>query len=554
MNRFAVLSISAALAAGAQPVIESAENAAGYMKSGLPNSGLAQGSLIVLKGRSLSQRDYRNVSIPLPLELAGTTAQITVGATTLPMPMNYVIGIPDNKTQISAVIPSTIPVGSGSIRVTYNGQTSAPFPVSVVKTAFGIFTINSAGSGAAIAYTGPNLNTPTESLRPGTVAQIFGTGLGPVAYSDREPAQGGDLNVDVEVWVGFKRAPVLYKGRIPQIASVDQINFTVPADTPPGCAVSLVVKAGGVVSNATTVPVAAAGRTCSDPLGYPADVLSKANAGVNVGYIGLVKTAIQVSVPGAGTVDNKTDSLLGSFQRMSYNQFLANPSESPSVGSCTTYTFTGQNAVPEVATPPVGLDAGVSIAVAGPSGSQTLDKVLNQKGLYSKSIVATGLPGGISIPGFSGGAEFLTPGRFTATGPGGADVGPFSSSLTWPSAFSWSNQSSIANVPRAQDLTVTWTGAPADGYVAIAGFSIGGSITAPVGAGFTCLEKATAGRFAIPSVVLQILPTTATLAAGVQAGLLSVAAVGLPVQFTATGLDYGYMNFNSVVAKLVNYQ
>ncbi|MCX6598748.1 MAG: hypothetical protein NTV70_20545 [Acidobacteria bacterium] len=554
MKQIVFLTIAGALVAAAQPVIETAENAAGYMKSGLPNGGLAQGSLIVIKGRGLSQRDYRNVSIPLPLELAGTTAQITVGGTTLTMPMNYVIGIPDNKTQISAVIPSATPVGSGSIRVTYNGQTSAAFPISVVKTAFGIFTINSAGSGSAIAYTGPNLNTPTEALRPGTVAQIFGTGLGPVSYSDREPAQGGDLNVDVEVWVGFKRATVSYKGRIPQIASVDQINFIVPADTPPGCAVSLVVRAGGVVSNATTVPVALAGKTCSDPLGYPADVLSKAGAGVNVGYIGLVKTAIQVSIPGAGTVDNKTDSLLASFQRMSYNQFLANPSESPSVGSCTTYTFTGQNAAAEVTVPPVGLDAGASIAVAGPSGSQTLDKVLNQKGFYSKSIIATGLPGGISIPGFSGGAEFLTPGRFTATGPGGVDVGAFSSSVTWPSAFSWSNQTSIASVPRAQDLTVTWSGAPPDGYVAISGFSIGGSITAPVGAGFTCLEKATAGRFAIPSVVLQILPTTTTLAAGVQAGLLSVAAVGLPVQFTATGLDYGYMNFNSVVAKLVNYQ
>ena len=554
MFRIAFLALGAALAISAQPVIESAENAAGYMKSGLPNGGLAQGSLIVIKGRNLSQREYRNVSIPLPLELAGTTAQVTVGSTTLTMPMNYVIGIPDNKTQISAVIPSTTPVGAGSIRVTYNGQTSAAFPVNIVKTAFGIFTINSAGSGSAIAYTGPTLNTPTESLRPGAVAQIFGTGLGPVSYSDREPAQGGDLNVDVEVWVGFKRAAVLYKGRIPQIASVDQINFTVPADTPPGCAVSLVVKAGGVVSNATTVPVAAAGRTCSDPLGYPADILAKASAGVNIGYVGLVKTATQVTVPGAGTVDNKADSLVANFQRMDYSQFLANPSSSPSVGSCTTYTFTGQNAAPEVTTPPVGLDAGVSISVAGPSGTQVLDRMPNQKGFYSKTIVATGLPGGISIPGFSGGAEFLTPGRFTATGPGGADVGPFSSSVTWPAAFTWSNQASIATVPRAQDLTITWSGAPADGYVSITGFSIGGSLTAPVGAGFTCLERGSAGRFAIPSVVLQILPATATLGAGVQAGLLSVAAVSLPVSFTATGLDYGYMNYNTAVAKLVSYQ
>ncbi|MCX6593766.1 MAG: hypothetical protein NTZ56_19805 [Acidobacteria bacterium] len=551
MNRVTIGLVFGAVACMGQPVIESAENAAGFMKAGLPNSGLAQGSLVVIKGRNLSQRNLAQGGMPLPLELAGTSAQITVGSATLPMPINYVIGTTDDRTQISVVVPSATPAGLGSIRVTYQGKGSAAFPVTVVRTAFGIFTINSAGSGAAVVFTGATLNTPTESLAPGAVAQIFGTGLGPVPYSDRLPAEAGNLNTEVEVWVGFKKAKVHYQGRVPEIASIDQINFTVPLDTPPGCAVSLLVRAGGVVGNATTIPVAPTGGNCSDPLGLPTELFGRAAQGVHVGAVNLVKTATSTSGPGIAAISLKTDLLSGSFQRFDYSQLLSYPGNGPSVGSCNVYSFAGRTPVLDPRVPALGLDAGVTLLASGPAGSVTMERHTQQKGLYWRTIGGSSLSSGTDPLS----QEFLTAGRFTVTGPGGNDLAGFSASLTWPTGFSWTNQPQLSGpVSRSNDLVIRWEGAPADGYVTISGYSIGGSAAAPVGASFSCLAPGAAGSFTVPALVLQLLPPAALPSETAPAGQLTVAASGAPVAFTTPGLDHGSLNYSSAHARTVTFQ
>ncbi|MCX6598747.1 MAG: hypothetical protein NTV70_20540 [Acidobacteria bacterium] len=550
MNRITIGLLFCAMVCQGQPVIESAENAAGLMKAGLPNSALAQGSLVVIKGRNLGQRALAQGGIPLPLELAGTSAQITVGATTLAMPLNYVIGTSDNRTQLSAVIPSATPAGLGSIRVTHGGEVSTAFPVTIARSAFGIFTINSMGSGAAVVFTGSMLNTPTESLVPGSVAQIFGTGLGPVPYPDRAPASAGNLNVDVEVWVGFKKAEVHYQGRVPEIPSIDQINFTIPADTPPGCEVALLVRAGGTISNATTIPVAPKGGSCSDPLGYPADLFARAAQGAHVGAITLAKAVTSPSAPGTAADRTRLDSLTGSFQRLDYSQLLSYPGNGPSVDSCVVSTFVGQS--PPATPGPlfVGLDAGPALTVAGPLGSRTVERHIQHKGLY-RSEMAMGSSNSSTA---STTQEFLTPGRFSALGVGGADLGAFSASLTWPAGFTWTNQNMLSSVPRSQDLVVRWEGVATDGYVTISGYSIGGPMSAPVGASFSCLAKGSAGRFTVPAIVLQLLPASPMLADGTPAGQLSVAASGTPVPFSAAGLDYGALNCTSALARSVRFE
>ncbi len=549
MNRITIGLLFCATLSQGQPVIESAENAAGFMKGGLPNGVLAQGSLVVIKGRDLSQRSLVQGGMPLPLQLAGTSAEITVGAVSLAMPLNYVIGTSDNRTQISAIVPSATPTGLGSIRVTHQGQTTSAFPVTVARTAFGIFTINSIGSGAAVVFTGSTLNTPTESLVPGGVAQIFGTGLGPVPYSDRTPAMAENLTVDVEVWVGFKKAQVLYQGRVPEIPSIDQINFTIPVDTPPGCAVALVVRAGGMISNATTIPVAPAGGNCSDPLGYPAELFLRAARGVNVGTIALHKSAVSSSGTGAVADATRTESLTGSFQRIDYSQLLSYPGSGPSVGSCVVNGFLNQSPVPDLAMPFAGLDAGAALTVAGPSGSRTLERHWQQRGLY-RSETVMGSPGSAS-PTLA--QEFLTPGRFTATGAGGVDLTAFSASLIWPAGFNWTNQNMISVVPRSQDLVVRWEGVATESFVSISGHSIGGTAVAPVGANFLCLARGSAGSFAIPAIVLQLLPASVSKGDGTYAGQLSVAVSGVPVTFSAGGLDYGAANYSSAVGRSVRF-
>ena len=73
--------------------------------------------------------------------------------------------------------------------------------------------------------------------------------------------------IPLQAFVGGVQATVLYRGRS-QFPGVDQINITIPSSgIPPGCFVSLSIVSGTtpIVSNGATIPVAASGKTCSDP-------------------------------------------------------------------------------------------------------------------------------------------------------------------------------------------------------------------------------------------------------------------------------------------------
>ncbi|MDP2640027.1 MAG: hypothetical protein Q8Q16_05065, partial [Betaproteobacteria bacterium] len=85
-------------------------------------------------------------------------------------------------------------------------------------------------------------------------------------------------------------------------------------------------------------------------------------------------------------------------------------------------TFRGQSggASPSSFT---GLDAGSAINVSGTNGSRQLSK--GTAGFYSANFSGPGQP------------SFLTAGSYTISGPGGADVGAFQTSLSAGSAFNW---------------------------------------------------------------------------------------------------------------------
>jgi hypothetical protein len=71
---------------GPAPTITAVENAATNISPGLPNAGIAQGSLFVVKGTNLGPAAVVVASIfPLPTTagIGGTTATVTVGSTTV---------------------------------------------------------------------------------------------------------------------------------------------------------------------------------------------------------------------------------------------------------------------------------------------------------------------------------------------------------------------------------------------------------------------------------------------------------------------------------------
>src|SRR3954447_20527903 len=143
-----LLSVSALLVQG-QPSLgkSAAVNAASYINPGLPTGSIAQGAMFIVFGNKLGTvSDLGSLTFPLPTSngLLGTSMKVTVGSTTVDAIMIYT-----TPTQVAGILPSRTPVGSGTLTLTYNGQ-SATTSVNVVASSFGVFGQNSAGSGPGI--------------------------------------------------------------------------------------------------------------------------------------------------------------------------------------------------------------------------------------------------------------------------------------------------------------------------------------------------------------------------------------------------------------------
>lgn len=523
-------------AAAAQPVVSSGGilNAASYSLSGLPNSGIAQGSMFVVFGSGLGPATLSQVSaFPLPGTLAGTSIKVTVNSVKLDVPMVYTLA-----SQICGILPSNTPVGTGTLTVTYNNQTSAPATIKVVKTAVGIFSINQKGSGPGVLQ---NVNTETDrpvntvisSAKPGQAIILWAVGLGPIAGNDADGVFPGPLDVDAQVWVGNKQANVLYKGRSGCCSGIDQIVFTVPDDAAEACHVPVVVKTGNVASNYVSMAIARSGGACD------AGTAAVQTAGsVKFGQLSLTRIITEVSLFGL-TGQFISDSSSGGFGKYDLARYTASQGNYE-VGYCTSYLFKGTDylggADPVAADT---LDAGAALNITGPKGAKKLNK--GSDGSYFLQLAGAPLPGATSA-----GPDYLDPGTYTidnGTGGTGANaVGPFKAAITLPPALKWENKDSVKVIDRSQNLEVTWSGGDPNGFVNI----VGGSTLSTFGAAFVCREKTSAGRFTIPSVAMLNIPL----------GDLSVLSVGgiSPVKFTAAGLDTGTLTSYGNSAKTVTFQ
>ena len=558
----AVLALGVGIAA-AQPTIDagSVTNAASYISPALPNGGLAQGSMFVVKGKNLGACGLNMPgTLPLATALGGTSIKITAGGTSVDAPMIYVLAgrgkdasgqdLPD---QLAAIIPSNTPTTSdksAEVKVTYSGQTSAAEKVQIVKTAFGMFTVNQAGSGPAIVQnyvsaSSTPTNLLTEAAYPGQAGILWGTGLGPINASDAGAPPVSNLDVTVEVIVGGKQADVFYKGRSPQFPGIDQINFYIPQDVA-GCYVPIVVKAGGVVSNFGSIAVAQEGKICSDPNGFTADELAKLSSGsLKFGVVSLSRLGLKLDAGPLGVFDTNTDSGSGSFLNYQAAQLVGaqRPFGSNMVGTCMVFSYTGTSPLPVDPVQPVGLDAGSKLTVNGPKGQKDLPGTSGVKGDYGANL------GGGSSP-FGNPPLYLDPGNYTIAGTGGTDIGAFSVAMTLPQMMTWSNRDTITTIPRTSGLNVTWTGGAADSWVGILGAS---ATQDQIGAAFLCTANASAGQFTVPTEVLSALPPSVSLE-GIPTGYLGITNSGKPMRFTASGCDVCTADYSSTSAKTVTYQ
>ena len=529
----------------AQPTIKSFLNNASYIIPPLPGSSIAQGSIFAIFGTNMGPAALVQAGFPLPTDLSDTSVRISASSNDVSAFLVYT-----SANQLAAVLPSNTPLGPAVGRVTYNGQQSAPFAFTVVRSSPGLFTLNGGGTGPAVLTT-PDFKviTYTNAAVEGDVLSAWATGVTPLqGRADNTAAEFFDPQLPVEMIVGGKQANVRYRGRAPGLAGLDQIVFDVPSGTR-GCNVSLVLKVGGAISNFSTLAVGGANRLCSDPNGLSeADVSKALQGGLRLGTISLNRTSIKIAVPGVGSIQSRTDSAFADFTRYDADGFIRSQGiGGATLGNCVVSTFGGESA-PGDPFATAKLNAGAQLTLNGPGGTRSILRDA-KTGFYNVSLgTAQVFPGGPS----SGSTLFLEPGTYTVTGPGGPDVGTFNARLTVPQPLT-TNLDSIATVSRGSALNVTWSGGGANEYIFISGFSARQNPT--VGANFTCTERASAGRFQVPAEVLLAMPASDVIQ-GAPLGNLSVSSIPFndATRFTASGLDLGFITYSTVESKSVPFQ
>lgn len=373
--------------------------------------------------------------------------------------------------------------------MTYNGATSAPAPITVVKTTVGVFTLNTSGGGDAIATLGSGFVGPLSAANPGDVVALWATGLGPVSGDETRPAQQADMtDVPLEAWVGGKPADVLFRGRNACRSAVDTIYIRIPPGIA-GCVTPVVFRTGDYVSNTTAIPVAESGKVCTPNLpGFTtADVEHvSAKPTFSYGAVGLFRGG---SVMGTELVPFVLDGGYGTFARTTLlpGGWGAMNWDALPPGSCIANTGAAFNGAFLTFQ---WLDSSPSLTVKGAGGARSIPRLafpLVQSFEVWSYLAAVDFPG-----------NYVKPGQYTISGPGGADVGAFTAGVNYPSPMLvWTNQASITSIDRTKGVTGTWTGGAPNGCVQIVGFST------PVankgaGAGFVCRARTGDGTFTVP--------------------------------------------------------
>ena len=483
------------------PVITKVQNNYSYILPGLPNYGIAPGSLFVIFGTGLSTTDppvLQSSAAPgLPTTLNQTSVSVTVNGVTTTPALYYATA-----TAVAAVLPSKTPVGNGTLTVTYNGQTSAAAPIRVTASAFGLDTLYGTGNGSGVVTdVNGNVLGLTNSAMPGQAVVLWGSGIGADTSSDDRtyPQNTNNLTtIPTQVFVGGISANVLYRGRS-QYPGLDQIDVTIPANAPTGCFVSVSVATGVVASNSVTIPVSPNGGPCSDPA------------------TGLSGTQLQ-ALANKSSVNSVAATLAQSVDENGKNNFGAiviavglgganfgKGYEYASQGSCTIVP-PEQGGIENFFQN--GLDAG-TVSISTPGGQFNMPS--QGPGFYQNQLSGS-----------------LVPGAYSFSASGGANIGKFQASFNVQTPLTLTNKAAIASMDRTQDATVTWTGGFPNGDVQVEG-AVGNQYGSTR---FFCHAPSSAGQLTIPSSILQAMSTGG--------GSLVITNISAGQPITASGVDVGF--------------
>jgi fibronectin-binding autotransporter adhesin len=523
---------------GPTPLITAVQDAA----SNTP--GIAQGSIFIVKGSTLSASGFTSFAPPRPTTSGGVkvTFTPTAGGAGTDAILVYLFN-QNNVNQIACILPSTVAVGTYNVTVTNGTAVSGAFTASVVANKVGLFTQDSTGTGLAsvqnyISASVVDLNRLTTGTvsgitispaKPGQPVIAYGTGLGGYAAGDNTASPVFDFRAghNIQAVVGGVNIPVDYAGRA-GYAGEDQINFTLPANIPTGCAVTLQISVDGKLSPATSIAIAPtpSDTACVFP-GYTTSQLQGLDQGGSIVTGSFAITQFGITVSGTAV---KSNSIAGGFAQLTGFQLSSAAQGNVALiqsGSCQIIqsTSTGTASATGGAT---YLDAG-NVSVTGPSGSSLSNTPLTKTNNSYGITTIEGL--GVPIPGQTNFS--LVPGSYSINGGGGPDVGSFNANVTLASPLTVTG-GLPSSVNRNNPLTLNWTGGNATDLVEIVGSSSSTSGTGTsatiTSTEFICLTTAGQKTFTVPASILSQLPATT----GNNQGILDVASGNVNSTFTAT--------------------
>jgi uncharacterized protein (TIGR03437 family) len=202
--------------------------AAAVVNAATFTAGISPGGLVSIFGVGLA-----GAGAPTTVDMDGTAMPLLLGTA----------------FQINAQVPAAMAPGVHTIRIVSPFGTARQ-QVTVAAVSPGIFIVGNPPVGA-MTNANFSLIEPSNPLPRGQSLVIFATGLGAVT-------QRGQLSVTsaaVTVVLNGIELPASFAGLAPGFPGLYQVNVTIPLATPPGLAIPMTLKVGGVPSNSVVLSV-----------------------------------------------------------------------------------------------------------------------------------------------------------------------------------------------------------------------------------------------------------------------------------------------------------
>jgi len=216
---------------------------------------IAPGGTVALFGTDLAAGEVRATSYPLPTKLADV--EVTVNGAAAPL---FFV----SPAQIGIQLPYGLKGSWATLRVINGRRASNEVTAPLAPTSPGVFAYSDATSPfrGAVLHADYSLVSPQRPARPSETVMIWLTGLGELTPAVRtgaaNPAAPLAWAVETPISVLFGGEPatrVDFAGGAPGFAGLNQINATIPLNTPVGGNVPVAILTGNAYTDLVDIPI-----------------------------------------------------------------------------------------------------------------------------------------------------------------------------------------------------------------------------------------------------------------------------------------------------------